>query len=171
MLSRGILRAATKAPRSALLGLRFASDEAMITKVIEPTTAYTNVNDDRLIGDYPDVKPEYFHHRNPYLKYDEQQNKRNTGEPLYHYYDTIDVWSPDRFDEVSDSVALRNTAYTITAFAAFSALVYFFASHESPAARREYPHEGLYKALGGTEGSKSMFQVSQSPTLTTENLF
>lgn len=164
MLSRGFLRTASvvrpRINRSLICGLRFASDEAMVDKIIKPETAYTKKNDDRLIGDYPDVKPEYFHHRNPYLKYDEQQNKRNTGEPIYQYYDMVDVWSPDRFDEVSDSVALRNTAITITAFAAFSMFIYYCTSHESPAVRRQYPHEGIYKALGGTEETKSVFQVS-----------
>lgn len=116
--------------------------------------------DDRMVGDYPDVKFEYYHNRNPALKYDDQQNRRNFNEPLHYQYEYTDVWSPDRFDMISDKVALRNLGIAALLFGGFSLVVYLFVDHESPAIKRTYPHEGLYKALGGTEKDKQVYQVS-----------
>ncbi|CAN6672508.1 hypothetical protein TRVA0_046S00760 [Trichomonascus vanleenenianus] len=134
-------------------------------RVPEPLTAEMAAeqgkNDDRLIGDYPHVPHEYYQGRNPHIKYDDQQQRRNFNEPLYHYYDVVDVWSPDRFDQVSDSTALKWVGWTVLAFAGLSAFVYAFVDHESPAVRRNYPHEGLYKALGGTEETKQVYQARQ----------
>lgn len=126
--------------------------------------AELGLNDERLIGNYPRVPLEYHQHRDQYVTYDDQLHRRNFNEPLHEYFDSIDVWSPDRFDQVSDNVALKNTSVTIGLFAAFSALVYMFSTHdEKPAAPREYPHEGLYKALGGDEETKEIYQARQDP--------
>lgn len=158
MLRTG-LRTVRASAVTRVVGARFNSSVPVTSKLVEPETAETRKNDDRMIGDYPDVKPEFYQHRNPYLMYDEQQNKRNTGEPVYHRYDLIDVWSPDRYDFVSNETAVRWFGYAVAGFVGFSLFCYNFVNHEAPAVRRSYPHEGLYKALGGTEEDKEVYQA------------
>ena len=115
--------------------------------------------EDRLIGDYPEVPFEYNQYRDPYKKYYDQQNRRNFNEPIYHYSDLTDVWSPDRFDLASDATAVRYNLYFIGGVLTFFGVIYLFFYPERPAVKRNYPYGGLYKALGGTEEDKQLYQV------------
>lgn len=104
-----------------------------------------------LFGDYPEVPKTYAQHNDPYKKYDDQQGRRNFNEPLKPYNELYDVWSPDRYDLVSDWVALRNNLIFAAGIIAFGTFIYNYAAPEKPAIPREYPHNGLLTALGGTE--------------------
>jgi NADH dehydrogenase (ubiquinone) 1 beta subcomplex subunit 8 len=110
-------------------------------------------------GDYPEteVRPSYF--KNPYLKYDDKQGRRNNGEIIHPLNDMYDIWSPDRFDIVSDKTAFKYFMTAVGAFGAFITVLYVTADHESPAVRRQYPFDGLNKALGGTEETKEVYQA------------
>ncbi|KAF5121331.1 hypothetical protein DV495_000914 [Geotrichum candidum] len=112
------------------------------------------------LGNYPEVPFEYYQHRNPYKKYDDQQLRRNFNEPLHQNYDYIDLWSPDRFDAYPDSVAIRNNLIFIALISGFSFTCWYFFYPERVAAPRSYPYGGLYKALGGSEEDKEVYQVS-----------
>lgn len=70
------------------------------------------------------------------------------------------MWSPDRYDAVPDSVAIRNNVIFFALIAGFSATMYYFFYPERVATPRSYPHGGLYKALGGTEETKEIYGVS-----------
>lgn len=117
--------------------------------------------EDRLIGDYPDVPVEYTQYRNTYKPWFDKQNKREFNEDLHQNYDLLDGWSPDRFDLVPDSTAVKNNLYFATGVVSFLGLIYFFFYPERPAIKRDYPHGGLYKALGGTEETKDVFAAPQ----------
>lgn len=113
-------------------------------------------NDERMIGPYPDVPFEYYNHRPQTVKYDDQQGRRNFGEPLHYQYDLIDVWSPDHFDSRPDSTATKWNLYFIGSIALFSAFCWY--KWEDPQfVRRTYPYDGLNKALGGDENTKEIF--------------
>lgn len=79
---------------------------------------------------------------------------------LHQNYDYIDLWSPDRFDAYPDSVAIRNNLIFIALISGFSFTCWYFFYPERVAAPRSYPYGGLYKALGGSEEDKEVYQVS-----------
>lgn len=115
-------------------------------------------NDDRMIGPYPHVKFEYYNERPQDVKYDDQQGRRNFGEPLHHKFDLIDVWSPDHFSQRSDCFAVTWTLGFVGLIAAFSGFCYYV--WEGPNfVRRQYPYGGLYKALGGDEKTKELYRA------------
>ncbi|KAF5101389.1 hypothetical protein D0Z00_000868 [Geotrichum galactomycetum] len=130
----------------------------LLSRPIQDLTA--NIHVCFQLGNYPEVPFEYYQHRNPYKKYDDQQLRRNFNEPLHQNYDYIDLWSPDRFDLYPNSLAIRNNLIFIALISGFSFTCWYFFYPERVAAPRSYPHGGLYKALGGTEEDKEVFQVS-----------
>ncbi|CDO52354.1 NIAM subunit of mitochondrial NADH:ubiquinone oxidoreductase (complex I), putative [Geotrichum candidum] len=143
-----------------LLSSRFQVTRSTLTPVsIIARHASSKPNPDPLLGNYPEVPFEYYQHRNPYKKYDDQQLRRNFNEPLHQNYDYIDLWSPDRFDAYPDSVAIRNNLIFIALISGFSFTCWYFFYPERVAAPRSYPYGGLYKALGGSEEDKEVYQA------------
>lgn len=94
------------------------------------------------------------------MTYQDQQSRRNFNDPLYQEYDFVDVWSPDRFDEVSNWVAIRNNIIFFSGILAFSGFCYYYLYPERKAVPRSYPYGGLYKALGASEDEKEVFQAN-----------
>lgn len=101
------------------------------------------------LADYPNPKPELAQNRNPYLKYDFQQLRRNKNEPLNIDDDLYDIWSPDYYQFVSDKTALKHNAIFFSVVIGFGAVIYFFQLNpEKPAMPRSFPYNGLAKELG-----------------------
>lgn len=108
-------------------------------------------------ADYPKTKAQEAYFKNPYLQYDDKQGCRNFGETVHPFNDMYDIWSPDRYDIVDNRTAVKYIFMAAAAIGGFIGLIYFTVGHESPAVRRSYPQEGLYKALGGTEETKEVY--------------
>ncbi|ODV96792.1 hypothetical protein PACTADRAFT_48607 [Pachysolen tannophilus NRRL Y-2460] len=99
--------------------------------------------------DYPKIKAINYQKRDPYLKYDDQQNRRNFNEPLHPNADALDMWSPDYFDFISDRVGIRWFLTLFAVIGAGSGIIYFGNFYpDRPVYPRTYPHGGLAKDLG-----------------------
>lgn len=110
----------------------------------------TKPNPDPLLAEYPDFKPELYFDRDPYNKYDDQQNRRNFDEPLHINDDMLNMWSPDYYQPVSDATGLKYNAVFFGGIGIFAATLYYFFYPEKPAMPRNYPHGGLAQALGAS---------------------
>ncbi|KAG5354626.1 hypothetical protein CJU89_6400 [Yarrowia sp. B02] len=109
-----------------------------------------------MLGDYPDIDPFPAQLKNPYKKYDDQQDRRNLNEPLSVNDDLYDMWSPDRFTHFKNQDALKYFIGFLTLFFGGSYVATYFVP-EKAAIPREFPYEGLWKESGGTEKSKDVF--------------
>ncbi|CDK24980.1 unnamed protein product [Kuraishia capsulata CBS 1993] len=106
---------------------------------------------------YVKVKDYFLQKRDPYLKYDDQQNRRNLDEPMHEYHDFLDMWSPDHYDFISDKTALKWFLNYFLAIAGFAGTIYVFDLWpERPNAPRSYP-EGLAKDLGALPGEEKLY--------------
>lgn len=108
------------------------------------------------LGDYPDVDPFPAQLRNPYKKYDDQQDRRNRDQPLSVNDDLYDIWSPDRFTHFKNGDALKYFTGFLVLFFGGAYIATNFVPEKS-AIPREFPYEGLWKESGGTEKSKAEF--------------
>lgn len=103
------------------------------------------------------VPPQY---RDPYEKYDDQQNRVNFGEEIHPYHDYMDMWSPDHIQPVSDSTAFKHFGIFFGALSLFGYSIYALDIWpEKPAMPRSYPYGGLFRDLGGKEGEEELFQA------------
>ncbi|KAI3403456.1 hypothetical protein KGF56_003740 [Candida oxycetoniae] len=119
-------------------------------------------------GDYINPKPVLAQSKDPYLKYDDQQNRRNFNDPVNMDEDMLDIWSPDYFNFVSDSTALKQNVIFFGAIFAVAGIITFFQLNpEKPAMIRSFPYNGMADALGATsEETAHLYQVK--PDLTAE---
>ncbi|QPG73148.1 hypothetical protein FOA43_000454 [Brettanomyces nanus] len=103
------------------------------------------------------VPPQY---RDPYKKYDDQQNRVNFGEKIHPFHDYMDMWSPDHFHPVRDRTALKQISVFFGCLGAFAAVIYLGDLWpDRPSMPRDYPYDGLYKDLGGRDGEEKLFQA------------
>lgn len=110
----------------------------------------------RMPKDY--LPPQY---RDPYQKYDDQQNRVNRGEKIHPFHDYIDMWSPDHFHTMTDRQVLTQFLAFFGSLAAFGGAIYFLDIWpDRPSMPRQYPYEGLYRELGGKEDSKELYQAN-----------
>lgn len=101
------------------------------------------------MGDYPNPEALLAQNKSPYVKYDDQQNRRNIGDPVNFDDDLYDMWSPDYFQFVSDKTALKHNAIFFGLIFGFGGLLtYFELNPEKPGMPRSYPYNGLAKSLG-----------------------
>lgn len=130
---------------------------------LKTTEDYITVDkaNDELLGGYPDVKTGLFFNRDPYRKYDDQQNRRNFHEPLDPEDDMKNMWSPDYYQTVSDKNALITNGFFFGGIAAFAATLYLFFYPEKPAVPRNYPHGGLAKSLGATNDEEAKYLAAR----------
>lgn len=104
----------------------------------------------------------------PYAKYDDPQNRRNKNDPMHIDEDMLDLWSPDYYDHVSDSTALKHNAIFFGLIFGISAVIaYFQLNPEKPAMIRSFPYNGLADALGATSEETAPFYQNK-PDLTAE---
>lgn len=125
----------------------------------------SNVNRPEM-GDYPDYKPQLAQDKDPYAKYDDQQNRRNINDPVNIDDDYYDMWSPDYFQPVSDKTALWHNAIFFSLVFGFGATIWYFQLNpEKPAMPRSYPFGGLAKDLGsGSEETDYFYRVKPDTT-------
>lgn len=112
-------------------------------------------------GAYQNPPIELAQNKDPYAKYDFQQNRRNFNDPLHIDEDLYDIWSPDYMQPVSDATALKHNAVFFGLFLSIvGAITYFELSPEKPAMPRSFPYNGLAEFLGsGSEKDDFFFQV------------
>lgn len=132
------------------IGLKGASSQVLQSSRYISTSFIARLpqNPDPLLGDYPDIKGDLYFKRSPYVKYDDQQNRRNFNEPLDPNDDLLNMWSPDYYQPVSDATALKYSAVFFGGIATFAGILYTFFYPEKPAVPRNYPYGGLAKDLG-----------------------
>lgn len=118
------------------------------------------------LGDYPNPAPQLAQNKDPYAKYDDQQNRRNLNDPMNFDDDYYDMWSPDYFQPVSDKTALLHNGIFFSLFFGFGAAIYYFELNpEKPAMPRSYPFNGLAKELGsGKSEDDGFYQVKPDTT-------
>lgn len=118
------------------------------------------------IGDYNNVKPVLAQLKDPYAKYDDQQNRRNKNDPLNIDEDYYDIWSPDYFQFVSDKTALKHNGIFFSIVIGFGAAIWYFELNPAkPAMPRSYPFGGLAKELGsGSEEDAHFYRVKPDTT-------
>lgn len=103
------------------------------------------------------VPPQY---RDPYKKYDDQQNRVNFGEKIHPFHDYMDMWAPDHYHQISDRSAVGQLLIFFAGLGAFAGFIYISDIWpDRPAMPRDYPYDGLYKDLGGKEGEEKLFQA------------
>ncbi|GME82134.1 unnamed protein product [Ambrosiozyma monospora] len=104
--------------------------------------------------------------REPLLPWDDRQNRRNFGEPVHPWHDYIDLWSPDYFDHVTNKKAVQGFFTFFGGLALFAGIIYVFELYpDRPNMPRSYPHEGLYRDLGGREGEQKLYQANPDKSL------
>lgn len=110
------------------------------------------------MADYPNPKPEFAQHRDPNLKYDDPQNRRNFNEPLNFDADMYDMWSPEYHSYVDDKSALLYNGVFFGLVAAFAGVIWYFELNPGkPAMPRSYPFNGLAKDLGASGSEDAEF--------------
>ncbi|CUM64054.1 uncharacterized protein PRCAT00001642001 [Priceomyces carsonii] len=120
------------------------------------------------IADYPNPEPKLAQEKDPYIKYDDQQNRRNIGEPVNIDDDYYDMWSPDYFNFVSDKTALKHNGIFFSLIFGFGAAIWYFELNPAkPAMPRSYPSGGLAKELGSGD-DKDDFFYRVKPDITAE---
>ena len=119
------------------------------------------------IADYDNVKPVLAQDKDPYVKYDDQQNRRNINDPLNIEEDYYDIWSPDYFQFVSDKTALKHNGIFFSLIIGFGTAIWYFELNPAkPAMPRSYPFGGLAKELGsGSKEDEYFSELSQIPQL------
>ncbi|KAI5960920.1 hypothetical protein KGF57_001852 [Candida theae] len=110
------------------------------------------------LADYKNPPPVLAQKKDPYVKYDDQQNRRNLNDPVNIDEDLYDIWSPDYYDFVSDSTALKhNGIFFGLLFGIAGVVAYFQLNPEKPAMIRSFPYNGLADALGATSKENASF--------------
>lgn len=112
-------------------------------------------------GAYQNPPVQLAQDKDPYGKYDFQQNRRNFNDPLHIDEDLYDIWSPDYLQPVSNTTALKHNAVFFSLFLGIVGVItYFELNPEKPAMPRSFPYNGLAQFLGsGSEEDDFFFQV------------
>ncbi|KAK9448210.1 uncharacterized protein V1518DRAFT_419985 [Limtongia smithiae] len=156
-LSLGAVRSGCLRMRAVTPVRLYATESVPTERVKEYTDFPSHDGDDRLAGDYPEFPVIFNQKRDPYVKYDDQQLRRNFGDPLHEDDDVLNMWSPDVHDYVSNGTAGRYIATFFGIIAGAGYLLSFIAP-ESPAVPRVYP-SGLFTELGGASDFKQIYEV------------
>lgn len=124
---------------------------------------------DPQLDGYPQL-PAVSYQRRPATGWDDDQERRNFGEPVRTHcsfataiyltlalqvpeeHEALSVWSHDVYD-ISGSYALREFSIAVVLFGIFFSGIYLI-TPERPAVPRTYPFSGLVKELGGLEENK-----------------
>jgi len=107
---------------------------------------------DPQLDGYPQL-PAVSYQRRPATGWDDDQERRNFGEPVPEEHEALSVWSHDVYD-ISGSYALREFSIAVVLFGIFFSGIYLI-TPERPALPRTYPFSGLVKELGGLEENKA----------------
>ncbi|CAK7902820.1 hypothetical protein CAAN1_07S04544 [[Candida] anglica] len=170
MLSRVGLNTFRVARRNAAQNARFLTTKNSIVDHTNGKVIKLSDPNHPELGDYPIITPVLAQSKDPYAKYDDQQNRRNNNDPLHHDEDMLDMWSPDYYQFVSDKTALKQNGIFFGLFFGFGAVLYYFQLNpEKPAMPRSFPYGGLAKELGsGSAEDDEFYRVKPDLTAETE---
>ncbi|KAF9506894.1 hypothetical protein BS47DRAFT_1352388, partial [Hydnum rufescens UP504] len=140
-------RPATRVPRvTALITCRHSSTTP--GGVVE----WEQKEVDPQLDGYPQL-PAVSYQRRRETGWDDDQERRNFGEPVPEEHEALSVWAPDVYD-ISGSYALREFSIAVVLFGVFFSGIYLI-TPDRPAVPRTYPFSGLVKELGGMEENKA----------------
>ncbi|KAH9928286.1 uncharacterized protein B0H18DRAFT_953990 [Fomitopsis serialis] len=114
---------------------------------------------DPQLGDYPQL-PWVSRQRLPARGWDDQQMRRNFGDPLHDRDEILSMWGLDA-PVVPPSTALRHFIIAFSGIAAFGVFCKYALVPARPAVPREYPFSGLVTELGGLEDNKAREETGE----------
>lgn len=105
------------------------------------------------LGDYPNYIEWSYQQRDPNLKYFDQQQLRNYGEPLHLNDDILGVWMPDSAENLKytprQMVLHLSVALGLLASVVWYSEYVYDAKSRDPAVPKPYPYNNLYLERGG----------------------
>ncbi|RLV93355.1 hypothetical protein JA1_002537 [Spathaspora sp. JA1] len=120
------------------------------------------------LGDWKDPVPQFAQKKDPYVKYDDQANRRNFNDPMHSQEDLYDIWSPDVYDHVTTKTAIKyNLIFFGSLFAIGYGVYYMEWTPAKPAMIRSFPYNGLATSLGA-RGDEDAHMYQARPDLTAE---
>ncbi|PPQ75967.1 hypothetical protein CVT24_006398 [Panaeolus cyanescens] len=143
MNSNAIVRRALVARNIAARPLRSSAN---------PVRRYSTEEPDPQLNGYPQL-PWKSRQTLPPLGWQDSLTRRNFGDPLHEQEEVLSMWGPDT-PPIDPAVALRQFTVAALGFLAFGFFVKEIVTQPPPAARREYPYDGLVRELGGLEENK-----------------
>ncbi|CAI5758016.1 unnamed protein product [Candida verbasci] len=150
----------------------YATDSSKPATIYDQTTGETITLADPQHPEYADYKnfpPQFAQKKDPYLKYDDQQNRRNKNDPVNMDADMYDIWSPDVYDFRSNTTALKQIAIFFGSIFGFAGIIYYFQLNpEKPGNIKSYPYDGLAKELGSTSKDNDYLYQAQPDTTAEE---
>ncbi|KAK6520326.1 hypothetical protein TWF506_000602 [Arthrobotrys conoides] len=103
------------------------------------------MNDGYSLTQPPPLKRQF---RDPYEKWWDPQERRNFGEPVHEDEDTLGIFTLYEYTVATPKqAAISFSCFVLAAFGLCGAIYSFYP--DKPAVPREFPHNGLEKALGG----------------------
>lgn len=134
----------------SLISMRFQSTAS--TKIPLNADPIPKIKpEDEIPQSYPEVKRELYYKRDPYGDWDDVQNRRNLNEPLHPDEDILNLWSPEYYDTVPDSTAVKWWIYFFSGIGIYAGFMYFFVTPGRRGVPRSYPHDGLSRAMGARD--------------------
>lgn len=97
----------------------------------------------------PDVSRQY----RPPFGWQDQQERRNLGDPLHERDELYSMWGPD-IPAVPPETAIRHFGLAILGFVSLGLVVRYVVAPEPPMVRRQYPFGGLSKELAGIDQAR-----------------
>ncbi|KAL0577128.1 hypothetical protein V5O48_004842 [Marasmius crinis-equi] len=113
-----------------------------------------------ILTEYPDV-PAINRQYLPPKGWQDNQMRRNYGDPLHEQEELHSMWSPD-IPTIDPNLALKRFAMAFLGFAGAFMLIKEVGTPEPHFVRRTYPYGGLVKELGGTEENKARVEEEAS---------
>ncbi|KAF3929831.1 hypothetical protein ABW20_dc0100204 [Dactylellina cionopaga] len=103
------------------------------------------MNDGYSITQPPPIKRQF---RDPYQKWWDPQERRNYGEPLHEDEDMLGIFTPYEYTAATPKRAAISFACFVAVALGVCGTIYQFYP-DKPAVPREFPDNGLERALGG----------------------
>ncbi|KAF3924234.1 hypothetical protein ABW21_db0203749 [Orbilia brochopaga] len=154
-IARSTPRLRVRRPAVSIVPRCYASTTAPPTKpLLSPAQVFSASNPDAvdpgLNGGYsltqpPPIKSQY---RDPYAEWWDPQERRNFGEPIHEDHDTLGIFSLYDYTAATTKQAAISCLSFIALGLGVCGLIYS-TYPDRPAVPREFPDNGLEKALGG----------------------
>ncbi|KAG7089483.1 hypothetical protein E1B28_011163 [Marasmius oreades] len=106
-----------------------------------------------VLTEYPDVPPINHQYLRP-TGWQDNQMRRNYGDPLHEQEELYSMWSPD-IPAIDPNVALKRFTMALLGFTGVFLYIKTYGTPEPHFVRRTYPYGGLVKELGGLEENRA----------------
>ncbi|KAF9267850.1 hypothetical protein L218DRAFT_984723 [Marasmius fiardii PR-910] len=106
-----------------------------------------------VLTEYPDV-PAINRQYLPPTGWEDNQMRRNFGDPVHEQEEMYSMWSPD-IPVIDPNVALKRFAMAFLGFVGVFLYIKNYGTPEPHFVRRTFPYGGLVKELGGIEENKA----------------